>query len=57
MFKTTVELMLTTQKANACNPWAACSVFDWKYLFWVNLAQELEINHSSSNFVTRPIQI
>ena len=27
--KTTVELTFTTQKANACDPWAPCSVFDW----------------------------
>ena len=33
--ETTVELMLTTQKANAYSPWTACSVFD----FWVNLAK------------------
>ena len=31
--KTTVELRLTTQKANACSPWTACFVFDWKHLF------------------------
>ena len=31
--KTTVELTFTTQKANACSPWTACSVFNWKYLF------------------------
>ena len=31
--KTTVELTFTTQKANACSPWIACSVFNWKYLF------------------------
>ena len=37
--KTTVELTFTTQKANACSPWTACSVFNWKYLFWVNLFQ------------------
>ena len=30
--KTTVELTCTTQKAKACNPWTACSVFNWKYL-------------------------
>ena len=28
--KTGVELTFTTQKANACNPWTAGSVFDWK---------------------------
>ena len=26
--KTTTELTFTTQKANACGPWTACSVFD-----------------------------
>ena len=31
--KTTVELTFNTQKANACRPWAAGSVFDSKYLF------------------------
>ena len=31
--KTTVELTFTTQKANTCSTWTACSVFDWKYLF------------------------
>ena len=34
--KTTVHLTFTTQKANARSPWTACSVFNWKYLFWVN---------------------
>ena len=37
--KTTVELTFTTQKANACSPWTACSVFDWKYPFWVTLVK------------------
>ena len=32
--KTTVELTFTAQKAKACSPWTACSVFNWKYLFW-----------------------
>ena len=41
--KTTVELTFTAQKANACSPWTACSVFDWKYSFWVNLVQKLKI--------------
>ena len=31
--KTTVELTFTTQKANACSLWTACSAFNWKY-FW-----------------------
>ena len=40
MFKTTVELTLTTQKAHACSPfccvvlcWAGFFVFDWKDFF------------------------
>ena len=28
--KTAVELTFTIQKVNACNPWTACSVFNWK---------------------------
>ena len=55
--KTTVELRFTTQKANADSPWTACSVFDWKYIFWVNLVQKLKIISLSWNFVTRLIQI
>ena len=55
--KTTVELTFTTQKANACSPWTACSVFNWKYLFWVNLVQKLKIISLSWNFVPRLIQI
>ena len=36
--KTTLPLtFFTAQKANACSPWTACSVLNWKYLFWVNL--------------------
>ena len=31
--KATVELKFTIQKAKACSPWTACSVFNWKYLF------------------------
>ena len=27
------ELTFTTQKAKACSPWIACSVFNWKYFF------------------------
>ena len=57
MFKTTVELMFTTQKANTCSPWTACSVFDWKYLFWVNLIPKLKNISLSWNFVPRLIQI
>ena len=55
--KTTVELMFTTQKANTCSPWTACSVFHWKYLFWVNLTQKLKIISLNWNFVPRIIQI
>ena len=56
-FKTTAELRFTTQKANACSPWTACSVFSWKCLFWVNLVQKLKISSLSWNFVPRLIQI
>ena len=55
-FKTTVELTFTTQNANACSPWTACSVFDWKYIFWVNLVKKLKIISLSWNFVPRLIQ-
>ena len=41
--KITVELTFTTQKANVCSPLTACSFFDWKYIFWVNLVQKLKI--------------
>ena len=41
--QTTVELMFTAQKENACSPWTACSVCDWKYPFWVNLVHKLKI--------------
>ena len=33
MFETTVELSFITQKANACSPGTACSVFQWEYPF------------------------
>ena len=41
--ETTIELTFTTQKANARSTWTACSVFNWKYPFWVNLVQKLKI--------------
>ena len=41
--KTTVQLTFTTQKANTYSPWTDCSVFEWKYPFWVNLIQKLKI--------------
>ena len=53
MFKNTVELTFTNQKANACSPWTACSVFNWKYLFCVNLVQKLKIISLTWNFVPR----
>ena len=56
-FKTTVELTFTTQKGNACSPWTACSVFNWKYIFWVNLVQKVKIIGLSSKFVSRLIQV
>ena len=54
---TTVELMFTTQKASVCSHWTNCSVFNWKYLFWVNLTQKLKIYSLSWHFVSRLIQI
>ena len=41
--KITVELTFAVEKVNACSPWTACSVLDWKYYFWVNLVQKLKI--------------
>ena len=55
--KTTDELAFTTQKSNACSHWTACSVFNWRYLFWVNLVWKLKIISLSWNFVPRLIQI
>ena len=55
--KTIVEITFTAQKANAGSPWTACSVFDWKDPFWVNLVQKLKIVSLSWNFVLRIIQI
>ena len=43
--KTIVQLTFTTQKANTCNSWTACSVFDWEYLFWVNISVFNRKNH------------
>ena len=55
--KTTVELTFTVQETNACSPWTAYSVSDWKYPFWVNLVQKLKIVCLSCNLVLRLIQI
>ena len=55
--ETTVQWTFTIQKANACSPWTACSVFDWKYLFLVSLVQKLKIASLSWNFAPRLIQI
>ena len=55
--KTTVELTFTTQKANTCSPWTACSVFDWKYPFWVHLVQKLKFISLSWNLVLELIRI
>ena len=48
---------LTFNITNACSPWTTCSVFDWKYPFWVNLVQKLNILSLSWNLVFRLIQI
>ena len=45
--KITVELTFITQKENACGPWTTCSVFNWEYLFWVNLVRKLKITSLS----------
>ena len=55
--KTAVELAFITEKANSCIPRNACSVFYWKYPFWVNLVQKLKIVSLNWNFVLRLIQI
>ena len=55
--KSTVELTFATQKANGSSRWNVCSVFDWKYLFWVNLLQKLKIISLSWNFVPRLIRV
>ena len=55
--KTTVELTLTTQKANASSPWTACSAVDWKYLSWANLARKFKIISLSWNLYPSVIQI
>ena len=41
--KATVQSTFTAQKTNACSPWTTCSVFNWKYLYWVNLVQKVKI--------------
>ena len=53
--KTTVELTFTTQKANACSPWTACSVFDWKYLFWGKFGPKTQNYQFKLKFRTRLI--
>ena len=57
MFKNNSWIYVYTQKANASSPWTVCSIFNWKYLFWVNLVQKLKIISLSWNFVPRLIQI
>ena len=37
--KTTVKLTFPIQKEHAFSPPTGCSVFNWKYLFWVNLGK------------------
>ena len=45
------------KKANTCSLWTACSVFNWKNPFWVNLVQKLKIISLSWNFVPKLIQV
>ena len=40
----TFELTFTTQKASDFSPWTACSVFNWKYFFGVNLVQKSKLS-------------
>ena len=53
--KTIVELMFTTQKANACGLLDFCLVL--LYPFWVNLIPKLKIVSLSWNLVLRLIRI
>ena len=55
--KTTVEFTFTTQEVNARSPQTSCSVFDWKYPFWINWVQKLKIISLSWNLVHRLIQV
>ena len=50
-------LTFATQKANACSTWTAFSVFDWNYLFWLNLVQKVKIISSSWKIISRLFQI
>ena len=50
-------LTFTTQRINACSPWTACSVFDWKYHFWCEFGPKTQIIRLSWNILPRLIQI
>ena len=57
--KTTIKLTFTTHKSNACSPWIICSVFDWKYWFYIeeNLIQKCKIVCAKWNLIQRLIWI
>ena len=57
MFKNNSWINVYYTKANAYTPWTACSVFNWKYLYWVNLVQNLKIISLSWKLVPRLIEI
>ena len=58
MFKNNIWInVYYTKRKRLCSPWTACSAFNLKYLFWVNLVQKLKIISLSWNFVPRLIQI
>ena len=50
--KTAVKLTFTTQKASACSPWTACSVFNWKYLSFGKFGPKTLNYHFKLTFCT-----
>ena len=51
------EISIFSTVLQTCSPWTACSVFDWKYLFRVNLVEKLRIISLSWYLVPRLSQI
>ena len=56
LFKHNSCINVYYKKGNACIHWTACSIFNWKYIFLVNLVQKLKIISLSWNFVPWLIQ-
>ena len=52
-FQTTVELTFPTQKASACNPWTARSLFNWKYFLGGKFGLETENYQFKFKFCTQ----